>query len=29
LAIEKEPDFEDVEGTNNKGAREEGKELYN
>jgi hypothetical protein len=29
LAIEDEADFEDVKGTNNKGAREEEKELYN
>jgi hypothetical protein len=29
LAIEEEADFEDVEGTNKKGARKEEKELYN
>jgi hypothetical protein len=29
LAIEEEVDFEDVEGTNKKGAGEEEKELYN
>jgi hypothetical protein len=29
LAVEEEPNFEDVEGTNNKGAGEEEKELYN
>jgi hypothetical protein len=30
LAVEEEPDFQDVEGTNNKGRREEEEnELYN